>query len=120
MDARVKNDLGERVNMPEDEIKLLFELPQLLVQAPYNSFNKFFFELIHSEQIRFDYSCKDFKDCEIIINGATIEARRKDLDGEYSVTDETLLRSDDFDIADDFWNYYKDHILKTSIMDIPW
>ena len=120
VDARVKNELGEYVDIPEDEIKLLFELPQLLVQTPYNSFNKFFFELIHSEQIRFDYSCKDFKDCEIIINGATIEVRRKDLDGKYSIIDETLLRSDDFDIADDFWKYYPNDMLKKSIMNIRW
>ena len=118
--ARVTNDLGERVNMPEDEIKLLLELPQLLVQTPYNSFNKFFFELIHSKQIKWDYMSKDFKDCEIIINGATIEVRKKDLKGKYSVIDETLLRSDDFNVADNFWNYYPDNMLKTSIMDIPW
>jgi hypothetical protein len=118
--AKVKNDLGERVNMPEDEIKLLFELPQLLVQTPYNSFNKLFFELVCWEEIQWSYSDNDFKDCEIIINGATIEVRRKDLKGKYTITDETLLRSDDFDIADDFWNYYPDNMLKTSIMDIPW
>ena len=120
VDAKVKNNLGVRVNMPDDEIKLLFELPQLLVQTPYNSFNKLFFELIHSEQIRLDYSCKDFKDCEIIINGATIEVRIKDLNGKYSITDETLLRSDDFNVADNFWNYYPDNMLKKSIVDIPW
>lgn len=120
VDAKVKNNLGVRVNMPDDEIKLLFELPQLLVQTPYNSFNKLFFELIHSEQIRLDYSCKDFKDCEIIINGTTIEVRKKDLNGKYVVIDETLLRSDDFNVADDFWNYYPDNMLKKSIVDIPW
>ena len=120
VDARVKNESGEYVDIPEDEIKLLFELPHLLVQTPYNSFNKLFFELIHSEQIRLDYSCKDFKDCEIIINGATIEVRIKDLNGKYSITDETLLRSDDFNVADNFWNYYPDNMLKKSIVDIPW
>ena len=120
VDAKVKNNLGVRVNMPDDEIKLLFELPQLLVQTPYNSFNKLFFELIHSEQIRLDYSCKDFKDCEIIINGATIEVRKKDLNGKYSIIDETLLRSDDFNVADNFWNYYPDNMLRKSIVDIRW
>ena len=120
VDARVKNESGEYVDIPEDEIKLLFELPQLLVQTPYNSFNKLFFELVCWEQIRLNYSRKDFKDCEIIINGATIEVRKKDLKGKYSITDETLLRSDDFNVADNFWNYYPDNMLKTSIMDIPW
>lgn len=120
VDARVTNDLGERVNMPEDEIKLLFELPQLLVQTPYNSFNKLFFELVCWEEIQLGNSDNNFKNCEIIINGATIEVRRKDLKGKYTITDETVLRSDDFDIADDFWNYYPDNMLKTSIMDIPW
>ena len=120
VDARVTNDLGERVNMPEDEIKLLFELPQLLVQTPYNSFNKLFFELVCWEQIRLNYSRKDFKDCEIIINGATIEVRKKDLNGKYSIIDETLLRSDDFNVADNFWNYYPDNMLRKSIVDIRW
>lgn len=120
VDARVKNESGEYVDIPEDEIKLLFELPQLLVQTPYNSFNKLFFELVCWEQIRLNYSRKDFKNCEIIINGATIEVRKKDLKGKYSITDETLLRSDDFNVADNFWNYYPDNMLKTSIMDIPW
>lgn len=120
VDASVKNESGEYVDIPEDEIKLLFELPQLLVQTPYNSFNKLFFELVCWEQIRLNYSRKDFKDCEIIINGATIEVRKKDLKGKYSITDETLLRSDDFNVADNFWNYYPDNMLKTSIMDIPW
>jgi hypothetical protein len=120
VDASVKNESGEYVDIPEDEIKLLFELPQLLVRTPYNSFNKFFFELIHSKQIKWDYMSKDFKDCEIIINGATIEVRKKDLNGKYSIIDETLLRSDDFNVADNFWNYYPDNMLKTSIMNIPW
>ena len=120
VDASVKNESGEYVDIPEDEIKLLFELPQLLVQTPYNSFNKLFFELVCWEQIRLNYSHKDFKDCEIIINGATIEVRKKDLKGKYNITDETLLRSDDFNVADNFWNYYPDNMLKTSIMDIPW
>ena len=120
VDAKVKNNLGVRVNMPDDEIKLLFELPQLLVQTPYNSFNKLFFELVCWEQIRLNYSRKDFKDCEIIINGATIEVRNKDLNGKYSIIDETLLRSDDFNVADNFWNYYPDNMLKKSIVDIPW
>ena len=120
VDAKVKNNLGVRVNMPDDEIKLLFELPQLLVQTPYNSFNKLFFELVCWEQIRLNYSRKDFKDCEIIINGATIEVRKKDLNGKYSIIDETLLRSDDFNVADNFWNYYPDNMLKKSIVDIPW
>jgi hypothetical protein len=120
VDAKVKNNLGERVNMPEDEIKLLFELPQLLVQTPYNSFNKLFFELVCWEQIRLNYSRKDFKDCEIIINGATIEVRKKDLNGKYSIIDETLLRSDDFNVADNFWNYYPDNMLRKSIVDIRW
>ena len=120
VDASVKNESGEYVDIPEDEIKLLFELPQLLVQTPYNSFNKLFFELVCWEQIRLNYSCKDFKDCEIIINGATIEVRIKDLNGKYSITDETLLRSDDFNVADNFWNYYPDNMLKKSIVDIPW
>ena len=120
VDARVKNESGEYVDIPEDEIKLLFELPQLLVQTPYNSFNKLFFELVCWEQIRLNYSRKDFKDCEIIINGATIEVRKKDLKGKYSITDETLLRSDDFNVADNFWNYYPDNMLRKSIVDIPW
>ena len=120
VDAKVKNNLGVRVNMPDDEIKLLFELPQLLVQTPYNSFNKLFFELVCWEEIQLGNSDNNFKNCEIIINGATIEVRKKDLKGKYTITDETVLQSDDFDIADDFWNYYPDNMLKTSIMDIPW
>lgn len=120
VDARVTNDLGERVNMPEDEIKLLFELPQLLVQTPYNSFNKLFFELVCWEEIQLGNSDNNFKNCEIIINGATIEVRRKDLKGKYTITDETVLQSDDFDIADDFWNYYKSDMLRESIMKIHW
>jgi hypothetical protein len=120
VDARVKNESGEYVDIPEDEIKLLFELPQLLVQTPYNSFNKLFFELVCWEQIRLNYSRKDFKDCEIIINGATIEVRKKDLNGKYSIIDETLLRSDDFNVADNFWNYYPDNMLRKSIVDIRW
>ena len=120
MDASVKNESGEYVDIPEDEIKLLFELPQLLVQTPYNSFNKLFFELVCWEEIQLGNSDNNFKNCEIIINGATIEVRKKDLKGKYTITDETVLQSDDFDIADDFWNYYPDNMLKTSIMDIPW
>lgn len=91
-----------------DEIKLLYELPQLLVETPYNSFNKLFFEVVL-------YRYYKPSDCEIIVNGATIESRAKDLNGEFKFYDETVKNCVDSIGADKFWNYYPDNMLTTAI-----
>lgn len=91
-----------------DEIKLLYELPQLLVETPYNSFNKLFFEVVL-------YRYYKPSDCEIIVNGATIESRAKDLNGNLNFYDETVTKSVDPIAANKFWNYYPENLLTTAI-----
>ena len=91
-----------------DEIKLLYELPQLLVETPYNSFNKLFFEVVL-------YRYYKPSDCEIIVNGATIESRAKDLNGEFKFYDETVKNNVDSIGAAKFWNYYPDNMLTIAI-----
>lgn len=98
--------------LTEEEIKLLYELPQLLIETPYNSFNKLFFELVVYKLTRYN----TFRDREIVVNGATIEARVKDLNGEFKYIDETIAKSIDPKGADKFWNYYPDNTLTTAII----
>ena len=94
--------------LTKEEIKLLYELPQLLVETPYNSFNKLFFEMVL-------YKYYTPSDCEVIVDGATIESRAKTLNGNFKFYDETITNSVDPIGAKKFWNYYPNDMFNTAI-----